>query len=99
MSEPRVNKTEFIAMFAARPEISLKREDATTVVNAFLDTLSECLEKHGSVQFSGFGCFNVSKRKERKGKNLLTQEDITIQACNVVAFKSGKRLKGALNKG
>ena len=99
MQETRTNKTDFIAKFASDERISMKREDATTVVNVFLETIEKCLKEGGGVQFSGFGCFNVSRRKPRKGKNLQTQEDIDIKACNVATFKAGKRLKEALNEG
>ncbi|MGD8835457.1 MAG: HU family DNA-binding protein, partial [Desulfobacteraceae bacterium] len=44
----------------------------------------------------GFGTFQKTRRKARKGRNPQTGEEIKIKARNVVKFKPGKKLKDAI---
>jgi DNA-binding protein HU-beta len=45
---------------------------------------------------TGFGTFQVEDRKERKGRNPQTGDEITIPAAKVVKFRPGKLLKDAI---
>jgi DNA-binding protein HU-beta len=44
----------------------------------------------------GFGTFQKTRRKARKGRNPQTGEPIKIKATNVVKFKPGKKLRDAI---
>ncbi|MGC9001233.1 HU family DNA-binding protein [Caldisericum sp.] len=66
---------------------------AERCLNAFMETVEEVLKKNGEIRLVGFGTFKVVQRKERKGKNPKTKEDITIPAKKVVKFQPGKRLE------
>lgn len=55
--------------------------------------IESALKKGKSVVITGFGTFDVLKRKQRKGINPATGKEMTIPAKKVPKFKPGKRLK------
>ena len=55
--------------------------------------MAKALKEGAGVKVAGFGNFVVKERKERKGRNPLTKEEITIPATTVIAFKASKALK------
>ena len=52
------------------------------------------LEKTG-----GFGKWTAKSKKERKGRNPQTGEDVTIAARKVVTFKEAPKLRSEINRG
>jgi DNA-binding protein HU-beta len=48
------------------------------------------------VTLVGFGTFQKTRRKARKGRNPQTGEAIKIKAKNVVKFKPGKKLSESI---
>jgi len=62
-----------------------------------VDSISEELEKGGSITLIGFGTFSVSARKERTAKNPQTKELMTVPAKKVAKFKPGKALAERVN--
>ena len=91
-----MNKTELVAAIAEKTELSKKI--SSEALDAIVSSISDALSNDESVQLIGFGTFCVRNRAERQGKNPLTGEPITIAACKVPSFKSGKSLKEAVNK-
>ena len=62
-----------------------------------MDGVTKALKKKdGKVTLVGFGTFQKSRRKARKGRNPQTGNPIKIKAKNVVKFKAGKKLKDAV---
>lgn len=86
-----MTKPEFIAKVSESAKLT--KADAERAVNAALDTITETLSKGGSVQFVGFGTFEVRTRAARTGINPKTKKQIKIPAKKAVAFKVGKKLK------
>jgi len=91
-----MKKAEFIAKVAEKSKITKK--EATKVVNAVLETITEALSKGDTVQFVGFGTFSVRKRAARSGRNPRTQQVIKIPATKVPVFRAGKDLREAVKK-
>ncbi len=91
-----MKKSEFIAKVAEKSKITKK--EATKVVNAVLETITEALSKGDTVQFVGFGTFSVRKRAARSGRNPRTQQVIKIPATKVPVFRAGKDLREAVKK-
>ena len=89
-----MTKAELISIIAGKA--GLTKADAQKALNAFLSAVEEILINEGRLTLIGFGTFLVGKRKERKGRNPQTGEEIRIPACNVVKFKPGKLLKEAV---
>ena len=47
---------------------------------------------------SGFGKFCVKKKRERRGRNPATGEDMMLEARKVVTFKCSGQLRDKINK-
>jgi nucleoid DNA-binding protein len=91
-----VNKTELIKIVAAKT--SLPKEQAGKAVNEILASITQALTKGQEVKINDFGAFGVTDKKERKGRNPQTGEEITIPASKVPQFKAAKVLKDILNE-
>ncbi|PCJ20579.1 MAG: hypothetical protein COB02_03400 [Candidatus Cloacimonadota bacterium] len=86
-----MNKAELIKAVAEKTKLS--QADAQKALDVFFDTVKDALKAGESVQLVGFGSFKVSERKERKGINPQTKEEITIKATKVPKFVPGKQFK------
>ena len=91
-----MSKKEFVEAYAKATGETKKR--AEELVNEFLGTVEEALVNGESVQFVGWGTFEVQKRAARTGRNPQSGEEITIAAKNVVKFKVGKKLADKIAK-
>ena len=60
------------------------------------DAVEDVLVKEGKLTLTGFGTFQVEKRKARVGRNPRTGKEIKIPATKVVKFRPGKLLKDAV---
>lgn len=89
-----MNKTEFVKAVSTQAE--LKQKDASRVVDALFETISNTLAKEEKIQLIGFGTFEVRERAARTGRNPQTGEEISIAASKIPAFKPGKELKEAV---
>jgi len=90
-----VNKNDLIAQVADRTELS--RADATKVIDAALESITEALKAGDEVRLVGFGTFAVSSRAASEGRNPRTGEKIVIPASKQPKFKAGKGLKDSVN--
>ena len=92
-----MSKKEFVDAYAKATGETKKR--AEELVNQFLDTVEETLLNGDSVQFVGWGTFEVKERAARTGINPQTKEEIQIPAKKVVKFKVGKKLADNVAEG
>ena len=91
-----MTKLEFIEAIAAKS--GLTKADSSRAVEAFQSVVTETLKKGDKVTLTGFGVFSVSKREARNGRNPRTGEVVKIAASKSVKFKTGSKLKDAVNK-
>ena len=91
-----MNKTELVAAIVEKS--GLTKKDAEKALSAFIDTVTETMQKGDKIQLVGFGTFEVRERPERVGRNPMTKETITIPATKVPAFKAGAGFKAAISK-
>src|SRR3712207_9166914 len=84
----KMNKKDFIALFAKHAELNTKTE-AEKLVAAFLNTVEETLVAGDGVAFMGFGKFETSVREARTCVNPRTKETMDVPATKVVRFKAG----------
>ena len=75
----------------------LSKKDAESALKAFIDVVSEEMQKGEKIQLVGFGTFEVSERAAREGRNPQTGETMTIAASKSPKFKAGKALKDLVN--
>ncbi|MDP4726522.1 MAG: HU family DNA-binding protein [Desulfobacterales bacterium] len=90
-----MTKAELIEKMAKEADIS--KVAAGKALDSFVDGVTKTLKKKdGKVTLVGFGTFQKSRRKARKGRNPQTGEMLKIKARNVVKFKPGKKLRDAV---
>ena len=90
-----MNKTEFVEKLA--DSLELPKSQTAVLLEGVINLIKHELKKGGSVTLTGFGTFEVRKRKARKGRNPKTGEVINIKASKAPAFKAGKVLKDAVS--
>jgi DNA-binding protein HU-beta len=91
----QMTKAEIVEKMAN--DAGITKAAAQTALEAFIEGVTKALKKKdGKVTLVGFGTFQKSRRKARKGRNPQTGEVIKIKASNVVKFKPGKKLKEAI---
>lgn len=89
-----MNKKEFVEAMASKTGKS--KVESAEFVDAFLDTVTEALGNGESVQFVGFGTFEVRERGARTSRNPRTGEPIQVPATKLPAFKVGSGLKNTV---
>lgn len=67
------------------------------ILDALLETIQRQVGKGEGVKLVGFGSFSKSKRKERKGHNPQTGEEIQIPESWYPKFKPGSDFKNSIN--
>ena len=92
-----MSKKEFVDAYAKATGETKKRSEE--LVNQFLETVEKTLLNGDSVQFVGWGTFEVKERAARTGINPQTKEEIQIPAKKVVKFKVGKKLADSVAEG
>ncbi len=86
-----MTKAELIARAAEKAGVSKKQADRC--LKAFIEVITDALQKGEKIAIPGFGIFQVKERAARKGRNPRTGEIITIPARKVVHFKPAKQLR------
>ena len=90
-----MTKAEIVEKMAT--DAGITKTAAQSALESFIDSVTKALKKKdGKVTLVGFGTFQKSRRKARKGRNPQTGEVIKIKATNVVKFRPGKKLKDAI---
>ncbi|OQB06066.1 MAG: DNA-binding protein HU [bacterium ADurb.Bin212] len=89
-----MNKSELISEVARKTGLS-QRESEVGIQN-MLDLISAELKKSGKVTLTGFGTFDVGKRKARSGVNPRTGKAIKIPASKMPRFKPSRSLRSAI---
>ena len=92
-----MSKKKFVDAYAKATGETKKRSEE--LVNQFLETVEKTLLNGDSVQFVGWGTFEVKERAARTGINPQTKKEIKIPAKKVVKFKVGKKLADSVAEG
>jgi len=86
-----MTKAELIARAAEKAGVSKKQADRC--LKAFIEVITDALQKGEKIAIPGFGIFSVKERAARKGRNPRTGDIIEIPARKVVHFKPAKQLR------
>ncbi len=90
-----MNKSELIRALAE--ETNIPAEDASLVVNTFVDRMKEALVAGDRVEIRGFGSFKMKEYSSYAGRNPKTGESVTVVPKRLPFFRAGKELKDFLN--
>ena len=74
------------------------KKQSVEIIETVLELIKKALESGDDVLISGFGKFCVKDKKERKGRNPATGEDMMLAPRRVVTFKWSGMLKDKMNK-
>lgn len=77
-------------------ENGCSRKKAIELVETLLELVKKTLESGEDVLVSGFGKFCVQSKKERRGRNPATGEDMMLAPRKVVTFKCSGKLRKAI---
>ena len=83
---------------AIQKKTGYSRKQSSEITEVLLEIIKQTLESGEDVMISGFGKFKVKNKKERKGRNPVTNEDLMLPPRRVVAFKCSNKLKTQINK-
>ena len=78
-------------------ENGCSRKDAVNAVEILVETMKRTLASGEDVLISGFGKFNVKSKKERRGRNPATGDDLVLEPRKVVTFKCSGQLRDKIN--
>jgi integration host factor subunit alpha len=77
--------------------VKLSKKESVDVVEYVLETIKARLEAGEKVKISGFGHFDVRRKRSRMGRNPQNGQEIEITARRVLTFRPSQVLKAALN--
>ena len=79
--------------------IGFSKKEAAELVDLVFETIKAELNKGEDVKISGFGKFEVNKKKDRIGRNPRTGEQMIISARRVISFKVSQVLREVMKGG
>ena len=91
-----MNKQDLVLQVANKVEISQKKSEE--ILSTTLEAIMKAISKGEKVTLVGFGTFKARKRKERRGRNPKTGQEIQIPASVVPKFSAGKQFKWSVGR-
>lgn len=92
-----MTRSELTTQLAAKNGLS--SSTAEKVVNELFASISQTLSTGGRVEIRGFGSFEVRDYEGYVARNPKTGEKISVKSKKNPFFKTGKELKGRVDKG
>ena len=77
----------------------IPQKESAEIINTLLEVIKRTLASGEDVLASGFGKFCVKDKKERRGRNPETGEDLILAPRKVVLFRCSGRLRDRMNGG
>ena len=74
------------------------RKKSTQTVETILELIKSEFASGDDVLISGFGKFCVKEKRERRGRNPATGDDMILGPRRVVTFKCSGKLRDKINK-
>lgn len=76
----------------------IEKAAVQTVVEAFMESVKDSLEKGNPVYLRGFGSFIIKHRKQKAARNITKKTTMTIPAHDIPAFKPAKVFLASIKK-
>jgi integration host factor subunit alpha len=73
------------------------QKQTSEYVELLLDTMKSALASGEDLLISGFGKFSVKEKRERKGRNPATGDDLMLESRKVITFKCSHKLRDKIN--
>jgi integration host factor subunit alpha len=91
-----LTKDDIVKALAKENGYPLKH--SVEIVETLLEIIKSILASGEDVLISGFGKFCVNEKRQRKGRNPATGEDMVLEARRVVTFRCSRQLRDKINK-
>ena len=91
-----LSKDDIVKALAKENGYQLKQSGE--LIETLLELIKSALATGEDVLISGFGKFCVKNKRERRGRNPATGEDIMLAARRVVNFKCSGQLRDKINQ-
>ncbi len=78
-------------------QTGLPKNKSTDIVETLLEVIKSTLASGEDVLISNFGKFCVKEKKERKGRNPATGDDMMLEPRKVVTFTCSGKLRDRVN--
>ena len=79
-------------------ELDVPAKQSVELVETLLEIIKKTLSSGDDVMVSGFGKFCVKTKKQRKGRNPATGDEMLLDARRVVTFHWSGKLKDRVNE-
>ncbi len=76
---------------------NFNHRQASTIVNAMVDAMTDALARGERIEIRGFGSFGVKDRRARQGRNPKTGAQVKVDAKRIPFFRAGKELRLDIN--
>ena len=93
-----MTRSDLIAELAASNP-HLRMADVELIVATIFDQITGALARGDRVELRGFGAFRVKQRNARIARNPRTGVVVSVDEKAVPYFKTGKEMRGRLNRG
>ena len=78
-------------------QTGLPKNKSTEIVETLIEIIKKTLASGEDVLISNFGKFCVKEKKERKGRNPATGDDLMLEPRKVVTFRCSGKLRNRVN--
>ncbi len=78
-------------------EIGIPKNKSTEIVETLLEIIKSTLASGEDMLISNFGRFCVKEKRERKGRNPATGDDLMLEPRKVVTFRCSGKLRDRVN--
>jgi integration host factor subunit alpha len=82
---------------AIHQQLGFPKNRSAELLELMLELIKNKLENGENVLVSGFGKFCVKKKKERRGRNPATGEDMLLSGRRVITFRCSHLLRKKIN--
>lgn len=79
-------------------EMPFPKNKSTEVIEGLIEIIKRTLADGEDVLISGFGKFCVKNKRERRGRNPATGNDLILEKRKVVTFKCSGKLREKINE-
>ena len=90
-----LTKAQIIESF--QNNLGFTKNQSSEIIESILSIMKGALAGSEDVLISGFGKFCVNEKKERRGRNPATGDDMLLAPRKVVTFKCSGKLREKLN--
>ena len=90
-----LTKAQIIESF--QNNLGFTKNQSSEIIESILSIIKDALADSEDVLISGFGKFCVNQKKQRRGRNPATGDDMMLAPRKVVTFKCSGKLREKLN--